>query len=160
MSLHRLEREQKVAAPLETVWEYFCDPRNLNELTPPEMKFVILGGELPRMYPGQLIEYRVEFIRSLPAPWLTEIAHVRENEYFVDEQRLGPYQFWYHEHTFRAVEQGTWMSDRVTYAIGFGPLGDLLNAVWIGGRLKSIFDYRAAKIKQIFPERRLATETK
>ena len=105
---------------------------------------------------GQIIEYRVEFIRGLRSMWLTEIAHVRENEYFFDEQRIGPYQFWYHEHLFQAVNGGTRMSDRVTYSVGFGPLGDLLNALWIGRRLKCIFDFRGEKIKEILPERSTA----
>ncbi len=103
------------------------------------------------MYPGQLIEYRVEFIRGLPSPWLTEIAHVRKPEYFVDEQRLGPYQFWYHEHNFQPVDGGVLMIDKVTYSIGFGLLGDFLNAIWISRRLKDIFDFRTQKMNEIFP---------
>ena len=153
MSLHTLHREQIILAPRQQIWEYFCDPCNLNEMTPPDMNFEIITQNLPRMYAGQLIEYRVEFIRGLRSRWLTEIAHVREQEYFVDEQRSGPYQFWYHEHTFQIVPGGTFMIDNVTYSIGFGALGDVLNAVWIGARLKSIFDFRVQMIKQIFPER-------
>ncbi len=152
MSVNTLRRRQLVPAPLNEVWEYFCDPRNLNELTPPGMNFLIVSVDPGRMMAGQLIEYRVEFIRGLRSLWLTEIAHVRENEYFVDEQRIGPYQFWYHEHRFVAAEGGTWMTDKVTYSVGFGPLGDLLNILWVGRRLKSIFDFRAEKIKAIFPE--------
>ena len=156
MSAQVLRREQLIPAPLEKVWEYFCDPRNLNELTPPDMNFVIVSLDPGRMTAGQLIEYRVEFVRGLRSLWLTEIAHVREWEYFVDEQRIGPYQFWYHEHKFQPAEGGTWITDKVTYSIGFGPLGDLLNTLWIGRRLRSIFDFRAEKIKEIFPERRTA----
>lgn len=152
--IHYLTRQQIIPASLEQVWEYFSDSRNLDELTPPDMRFRILTAPLPRMYAGQIIEYRVEFIRGLPSLWLTEIAHVREPLYFVDEQRIGPYRFWYHEHRFEPVEGGVRMNDRVTYAIGFGPLGDLLNALWIGPRLRQIFAFRAEKIRQLFPERR------
>ena len=154
--IHYLTREQIIPATLEQVWDYFSDPRNLDEMTPPDMRFRILTAPLPRMYEGQIVEYRVEFIRGLPALWLTEIAHVREPRYFVDEQRIGPYRFWYHEHKFEPVAGGTRMSDQVTYSIGFGPLGDLLNAIWIGRRLKQIFDFRAEKIRQLFLERRNA----
>ena len=154
--IHYLTREQIIPATLEQVWDYFSDPRNLDEMTPPDMRFRILTAPLPRMYEGQIVEYRVEFVRGLPALWLTEIAHVREPRYFVDEQRIGPYRFWYHEHKFEPVAGGTHMSDQVTYSIGFGPLGDLLNAIWIGRRLKRIFDFRAEKIRQLFPERRNA----
>lgn len=148
--IHVLHREQTIPAPLEQVWDYFADPKNLNELTPPDMRFEIVAGGDVRMYVGQLIEYRVEFLRGLRLPWLTEIAHVREGSYFVDEQRLGPYRFWYHEHRFEPVGNGVKMTDHVTYAAPFGPLGDLATALWIRRRLEGIFDYRSRKIISLF----------
>jgi ligand-binding SRPBCC domain-containing protein len=148
--IHRLYREQIIPAPLEKVWGYFCDPKNLNTITPPDMKFEILnGGDVP-MYEGQLIEYRVEFVRGIRSHWLTEISHVRACEYFVDEQRMGPYRFWYHEHAFEERSSGTLMKDRVTYAIPVGFLGDILNRIWIADRLKHIFDYRRKKIVELY----------
>ncbi len=150
--IHQLYREQVVPAPFAEVWKYFCDPKNLNQMTPPDMNFEILRGGDVKMYAGQLIEYRVEFIRGVRSRWLTEIAHVRECEYFVDEQRIGPYHFWYHEHAFAETSNGTCMTDRVTYEIPFGFLGDLLNKAWIGGRLDYIFDYRRQTIMELFGE--------
>ncbi len=148
--IHILQREQRIPARLEDVWRYFCDPRNLNEITPPDMNFEIVRGGDVAMYPGQLIEYRVEFVRGIRSPWLTEIAHVRDCEYFVDEQRLGPYRFWYHEHIFEEISPGTRMTDRVTYAIPFGPLGDLLHRFWIARRLDAIFEFRRKMIVELF----------
>ena len=150
--VHYLHREQVVSAPIETVWKYFCDPKNLNEITPPDMNFEIVRGGDTAMYDGQLIEYRVEFVRGLRSLWLTEIAHVREGEYFVDEQRVGPYRFWYHEHSFERVGGGAKMTDHVTYVAPFGLAGDVANAVWIANRLKHIFDYRQGKIAELFGE--------
>jgi ligand-binding SRPBCC domain-containing protein len=117
---------------------------------PPDMNFEIIAGGDVKMYEGQIIEYRVEFIRGVRSLWLTEIAHVRENEYFVDEQRVGPYRFWYHEHRFENMPGGVKMTDHVTYALPFGPLGDVVQAVWVGNRLKSIFDFRIGKIEDLF----------
>ncbi|NJC97221.1 MAG: cell division inhibitor [Anaerolineales bacterium] len=148
--VHYLHREQSIPAPVEKVWAYFCDPRNLNALTPPNMNFEILQGGDAAMYEGQIIEYRVEFLRGVRSLWLTEIAHVREGAYFVDEQRMGPYRFWYHEHFFEQEPGATRMMDQVTYAIPFGMLGDLLNAVWISRRLENIFNYRMQKIIELF----------
>jgi ligand-binding SRPBCC domain-containing protein len=150
MSLHSLSRQQFIPAPLERVWSYFSCPENLDELTPPDMHFEILTPNLERMYAGQLIEYRVMFAPGLYSRWLTEIAHVRAGEYFVDEQRLGPYRFWYHAHHFRPTSGGVEMSDRVAYVIPGGPLGDLLDTLWIRQRLEAIFDYRARKIIELF----------
>jgi ligand-binding SRPBCC domain-containing protein len=150
--VHYLHREQIIPASLQKIWEYFCDPKNLNAITPPDMNFEILQGADVKMYVGQLIEYRVEFVRGIRSRWLTEIAHVRAGEYFVDEQRVGPYRFWYHEHGFQQVSTGTKMTDRVTYVIPFGFLGDLLNAFWIEKRLGQIFDFRRHKIIELFGE--------
>lgn len=147
-----LHREQVIAAPLETVWAYFADPKNLNAITPPDMNFEIVAGGDAAMYEGQIIEYRVEFVRGLRSLWLTEIAHVRDGVYFVDEQRVGPYRFWYHEHRFEPAPAGVKMTDHVTYAAPFGFLGDLVNAMWIRKRLESIFDFRAQKIAELFGE--------
>ncbi|MBM4426459.1 MAG: SRPBCC family protein [Chloroflexi bacterium] len=148
--IHYLHREQVIPASVEAVWTFFCNPHNLNSITPPDMNFEIIAGGDVKMYEGQVIEYRVEFIRGVRSLWLTEIAHVRENGYFVDEQRIGPYRFWYHEHFFEAVAKGVKMTDHVTYAMPFGVLGDVVHAAWVGGRLKSIFDFRYGKIADIF----------
>ncbi len=129
--IHSLHREQFIPALLDRVWNYFADPKNLNEITPPDMNFEIVSGGDVRMYAGQIILYRVEFVRGLRSLWLTEITHVREGAYFVDEQRIGPYRFWYHEHIFQPHEDGVIMTDHVTYAVPFAPLGDLINQIWI-----------------------------
>ena len=152
--IHILYREMVIPAPLERVWEYFCDPKNLNQITPPDMNFEILSGGEGKMYEGQLIEYRVEFVRGLRSRWLTEISHVRECEYFVDEQRMGPYRFWYHEHGFEEIAAGTRMTDRVTYAVPAGFFGDLLNHIWIGRRLDQIFAFRRKTIMELFGEKK------
>ena len=148
--IHTLIREQMIPASLRDVWRYFCDPGNLNALTPPDMNFEIVRGGDTAMYEGQLIEYRVEFLRGVRSLWLTEISHVRECQYFVDEQRLGPYRFWYHEHIFEEIPPGTRMLDRVTYSIPFGFLGDTLNRLWIAHRLNRIFEFRRQAILELF----------
>jgi ligand-binding SRPBCC domain-containing protein len=145
-----LRREQTVTAPLAEVWDFFCDPRNLNAITPPEMDFRILTEPLPRMYQGQIIEYSVGFMPLIRSRWLTEIAQVRELEYFVDEQRSGPYRLWYHEHHFQQTARGVALRDQVTYEVGFGPIGDFLAWAWIDRKLQRIFDYRKQVVAQRF----------
>ena len=148
--IHRLYRQQIVKAPLKEVWAYFATPQNLNEMTPDDMKFEIVHGGEGKMFEGQVIEYRVQFMPLIKSLWLTEIAHVNEGSYFVDEQRIGPYRLWYHEHSFEAVEGGTQITDQVTYVMPFGFLGDIVHAVWVGRRLKGIFDFRTVKVKELF----------
>ena len=148
--VYRIHRDQTVPASLDAVWEYFSKPENLNEITPPDLNFEIIHKDSNTMFLGQLIEYKVQFIPLLRSRWLTEITHVEDQAYFVDEQRIGPYRFWYHEHLFRPVEKGTQIIDRVTYKLPYGPLGDLAHLTWIKPRLEKIFDYREDQITAIF----------
>ena len=149
--IYQLKRSQTIPASLEEVWAYFSRPENLNEITPPDLKFqILLGGDQP-MYQGQLMAYRIQLFPLFRTSWLTEITQVREPLYFADQQRLGPYRFWLHEHHFRAVPAGVEMGDQVTYQLPLGFLGDLVHTILIGPRLERIFDYRAEKIAEIFP---------
>lgn len=148
--LHRLHRVHDIPGDPQKIWEFFSTPSNLNEITPPHLKFRILGNPGP-MYQGQLIEYRVSPFPGVWHRWLTEIAHVRDREYFVDEQRFGPYRFWYHEHRFEPIAGGLRMTDTVTYEVGFGPIGEIMHALWIRRTLAGIFDYRTQVIAKYFP---------
>jgi ligand-binding SRPBCC domain-containing protein len=148
--VYRINRDQTVPASLDAVWDYFSKPENLNELTPPDLNFEIVYKDSNTMFQGQLIEYMVQFIPLFRSRWLTEITHVEDLAYFVDEQRIGPYRFWYHEHLFRPVENGTQIIDQVTYQLPFGPIGELAHLIWIKPRLEKIFDYREHQITAIF----------
>jgi ligand-binding SRPBCC domain-containing protein len=149
--LYRLQRRQFIPGSPTAIWDFFATPRNLDRLTSPQLRFRIVGDVAPRMYAGQLIEYRVGIVPGIETRWLTEITHVREGEYFVDEQRCGPYRLWHHQHRFSPVAGGVEMTDLVTYDPGWGWLGGLGHAVWIGGKLRTIFALRAEKVREAFP---------
>lgn len=145
-----LERSQIIPTDLETAWAYFATPRNLGEITPPDMSFEFLCESTELMYPGQVIEYVVTILPGVRVRWLTQITHIREHAYFIDEQRNGPYRLWIHEHVFEPVEGGVRMTDRVRYALPFGPLGRIVHALFVRRRLKQIFDFRRRKVNEIF----------
>jgi ligand-binding SRPBCC domain-containing protein len=150
--IRHLHREQFIPGDPARIWDFFATPCNLNALTPPTLRFEIVG-ELPsRMYAGQIIEYRIGVLPGITTRWLTEITHLREGELFVDEQRLGPYRLWHHEHHFTPApdRRGVQMIDRITYAVGWGPPGAALHALWIRPQLETIFDYRARKVAELF----------
>jgi len=151
--IHRLYREQVATGHPGAIWDFFASPHNLDTLTPSSLSFRIVGDVAPRMFPGQLIEYRIGVLPGVTTRWLTEITHVREGEYFVDEQRIGPYRLWHHEHHFRALPDGLGvrMTDLVTYEVGWGPLGDAVHALWIRRQLATIFDFRTRKVAEVFP---------
>ena len=115
------------------------------------MGFDIISGPGPnKMYKGQIIEYVVRPAFNIPVRWVTEITHVEDPDYFVDEQRFGPYRLWHHKHFFKAVPGGTEMTDLVHYVIPFGILGKLAHILFIKKRLDEIFNYREAVIKDLF----------
>ena len=149
--MHVLEREIFLNQTLENVWQFMATPTNLNELTPPELNFRIIS-ELPEeMYNGMIIQYRIRIPWFGHWRWLTEIKHIREGEYFVDEQRIGPYRLWYHEHRIEAVDENhTRMIDRVSYCLPFGILGILVHELWVKKMLHNIFAYRSARLSELF----------
>jgi ligand-binding SRPBCC domain-containing protein len=147
--LHHLHRTQFLPADLDRVWAFFSTPTNLDALTPPDLSFEILGEPGP-MYQGQLIAYRIGILPWVRLNWLTEIRHVREGRYFVDEQRRGPYALWYHEHHFEPRDGGVLMTDHVTYALPLGPLGDVVQALWVRRQLRHIFEYRNTAVEREF----------
>ncbi len=156
MSVHRLECVQVLPLSRDEAWAFFSDPANLQRITPPDMGFEV-RSPLPReAYPGLMIRYRVRPLFGVPVTWLTEITQVRAGEYFVDEQRAGPYRLWHHEHHFREVPGGVEMRDIVHYALPFGVVGDWVNRWVVARRVAGIFAHRRRVLEGMFPRERVA----
>lgn len=152
MPIHLLEQTQLIHAPLARCWAFFSDPHNLAQITPPDLGFEVLGPLPPAIHPGLMIRYRVRPLLGLPMRWLTEITHVENGRYFVDEQRLGPYRLWHHEHTFEALDpRRTRVHDRVHYALPGGWLGNLVHPFLVRPRLEQIFAFRTRAVERLFP---------
>lgn len=150
--MYTLLRQQQVNIPAEELWAFIATPVNLNLLTPPSLQFKFLS-ELPEtMSDGLLLLYEVGISPFGRWRWLTEIKYIRPGISFVDEQRLGPYRFWYHYHEIAGQPDGSsLMLDRVCYQLPFGPLGALLHRLMIRRMLEQIFDYRATQMRELFP---------
>lgn len=148
--MKKLKREQFLPISVEKAWHFFATPHNLNELTPPDMVFE-MTSELPeKMYEGLIITYRLKPVFNIPLHWCTEITHIKELHFFVDEQRKGPYNIWHHEHHFKAVEGGVLMTDILHYDIGKWIFGWLAGKIFVDKKVEQIFDYRYKKLEQIF----------
>lgn len=151
MTMYVLETSQKIPASLEAVWDFMSSPANLKHITPEYMGFDILTPNLPdKMYPGMMIAYHVSPILGIKMTWVTEITHVSEGRYFVDEQRYGPYRIWHHEHHLESIPGGVLMRDRVSYLPPLGFLGAIAQALIIKKQLKEIFDYRTRMVEARF----------
>ena len=147
--MYTLKRTQLLPIDVQTAWQFFSDPRNLPVITPPDLGFEITSDLPEQMYAGMLVSYKVAAAPGIKVRWITEITHVRENEFFVDEQRFGPYRFWHHQHHFKAVAGGVEMTDLVSYLLPFQPFAQLA-APLVRRRLEYIFDYRHATLETLF----------
>jgi ligand-binding SRPBCC domain-containing protein len=114
------------------------------------MSFEIHDFDNKLMYPGQIITYTLRPLLGIKISWVTIITASKENDYFIDEQRFGPYALWHHKHFFEATENGTKMTDIVHYAIPFGFIGRIMNTLVVESKLKTIFEYRRNKIEELF----------
>lgn len=151
MKVYQLRRTQFLPISIAEAWQFFSSPRNLARITPDYMRFHILGfsgGE--KMYAGQIIRYKIFILPFVPIHWTTEISHVEEPSYFVDEQRFGPFSLWHHQHRFKEVPGGVEMIDEVNYAVPFGFLGRIVNSIFVQNEVNSIFDYRFRILEMFF----------
>lgn len=150
MKIYSLHTVQKLPIKMNEAWDFLSDPKNLKTITPDYMGFDILSGADRKMYPGQIIQYIVTPVAGIPTKWVTEITHVKEGEYFVDEQRFGPYALWHHKHFIKPIANGVEMEDIVDYKLPFGILGRLAHPILVKPKLKEIFDYRFKKLIELF----------
>jgi ligand-binding SRPBCC domain-containing protein len=149
--VYSLYSTQRVPASLEQVWSFFSDARNLLAVTPPHLNLKVTNQVYgASVYAGQVMTYNVRPVLGIPLAWMTEITHVDEQKYFVDEQRKGPYKLWHHQHHFKAIEGGVEMTDLVHYRLPLGPLGSLANTLLVKKELEKIFTYRYQKIVELF----------
>lgn len=148
--MYELHTKQTLPISIDEAWAFFSDPKNLKEITPPYMGFDIHSGADRKVYAGQIIRYTVKPLLGLKLNWVTEISHVAPGQFFVDEQRFGPYSFWHHKHFLHPVDGGVEMEDWVHYKLPLGPLGKLAHALFVRKQLQGIFDYRTQKLNSLF----------
>ena len=151
--VYTIKTVQKIPISLAEAWDFFSKPSNLAAITPDNLGFNIISkyhGE--RMYPGQIIQYIVTPVLGIPTKWVTEITHVVEKQYFVDEQRFGPYALWHHKHFIKEIPGGVEMEDIVDYKVPMGILGQLVHPILVKPKLNEIFEYRRKKLIEMFGE--------
>ncbi len=151
MGAHSIKTVQKIPVSVEEAWNFFSNPANLQAITPENMGFKIISqhhGE--KMYAGQIIEYTVKPLAGIPVYWMTEITQVKDKEYFIDEQRFGPYKLWHHQHHFKEIPGGVEMTDIIHYKNPMWFIGKIANTLFVEKKLQSIFDFRYRKVEEIF----------
>lgn len=147
--MHIIQHQQLIPSSLDELWRFFSTPGNLAILTPPYLGFEADSMHEP-IYEGQIIIHHIKPLLGFRMRWVTEITHVKQQQYFIDEQRFGPYKFWHHEHRFIEKEQGVLAIDKIHYELPFGPLGKLVNQMKVRFDLEKIFDFRQKKLVELF----------
>lgn len=150
MKIYTLQAKQKLPITIDEAWAFLSNPKNLKVITPDYMGFDILSGSEKPMFAGQIIEYIVTPILGIKTKWVTEITHVVDREYFVDEQRFGPYSLWHHKHFIKEIDGGIKMEDLLHYKLPFGILGKLVHPLLVKPKLDEIFEYRKNKLHELF----------
>ncbi len=152
MKIRRLERIQTIPSPIEKVFEFFSDPRNLERMTPAILRFEFLAPPPAVVLAGTILDYRIR-LYGVPVHWRTRIESVEPPHRFIDVQEKGPYALWRHTHSFRDLGGGkTEMSDRVEYAMPLGALGKLAHRLFVAKSLAQIFAYRESEMARMFTD--------
>ena len=152
MKIYTKKSKQNLPITIDEAWEFLSNPKNLKIITPEYMSFIIESGADRPMYPGQIIQYIVTPILGIKTKWVTEITHVQDKKYFVDEQRFGPYALWHHKHFIKEIPGGVEMEDIIDYKVPFGILGQLVHPFLVKPKLDEIFNYRHKKLIELFGE--------
>ena len=152
MNIYTKKSLQNLPISIDQAWEFLSDPKNLRVISPDYINFIIESGADRPMYPGQIIQYILTPILGIKTKWVTEITHVQEKKYFVDEQRFGPYALWHHKHFIREIPGGVEMEDIIDYKIPLGILGQLVHPLIVKPKLDEIFEYRRMKLIELFGE--------
>jgi len=151
MSFYQFQKRQKIRTTIDEIWEFMSSPANLKEITPDYMGFDITTKDLPdKMYAGMVISYEVSPLLGIKTTWVTEITQVIDKKYFVDEQRVGPYSLWHHQHIIEPIDDGILMTDIVSYQPPLGFLGAIANKLIIKNKLNEIFEFRTKAIEKRF----------
>ena len=149
-SIYQFSATIKLPISIKEAWKFLSDPANLKVITPPYMGFHIKSDLNSEMYAGQIISYTVSPLLGLKLNWVTEISHVNEPLYFVDEQRFGPYSLWHHKHFLKEIDKGVEMIDIVHYKLPFSMISNQFHSILVQPKLKEIFEYRTAKLYELF----------
>lgn len=147
--MYLLHKEIEVDAPVGKVWAFISHPKNLDRITPDDMEFRIVTEVPECMYNGLLVEYRVRIPLMGWQVWVSELKHIEPERYFVDEQKIGPYRFWYHEHRIETTGEKVKVIDHVSYEVPFGLVGRIAHSLFIRPTLERIFRHREKMFQEL-----------
>lgn len=148
--LYELDYTQRLPIELPEAWDFFSRPENPEWLTPPEMNFKITHAAPTEIHAGAIIGYTVTPLLGIPLTWVSEITQVIPQQMFIDQQRLGPYRMWHHQHWFKAIPGGVEIRDWIHYILPLAPFSQLFHGWVVGRPLRQVFEYRQRALEKRF----------
>jgi len=140
--IYQLSAKINLPVGINEAWRFLSDPGNLKVITPDYMGFHIISSTDEAMYAGQIISYKVSPLLGIKLNWVSEITHVENLKYFVDEQRIGPYSIWHHKHFLKEIDNGTEMTDIIHYKLPLSFIANRFHSILVKPKLTEIFEYR------------------
>ncbi|WP_164216047.1 SRPBCC family protein [Virgibacillus sp. YIM 98842] len=154
MKIYVLNSKQQLPISKEEAWTFFSDPSQLEGITSDDMSLKPMHDLPKRMYEGMIVRYQIEPFPKWHLQWVTEITHIKEGKYFIDEQRFGPFRFWHHQHRLIENRDGVELQDTVHYVMPFSIIGRIAHRLFVRKRLEGIFSYRKIQLEAYFRRKR------
>ena len=145
--MERIEQRIVIAAPIDRVFHFHDDTRNLLRITPTSIKVTIETMGVPGL--GYEVVLKVRQFGLFTMRWRVRITEYEPPTLMSDEQVSGPFAYWKQTRRLREVDGGTELTDIVEYRAPFGVLGRITNALVIRRQVLEMFTYRQQMTKQI-----------
>jgi ligand-binding SRPBCC domain-containing protein len=147
MADYILESRVWLARTGAEVFAWFADSSHLLLITPPAFRLCLVGGPTT-LSTGAVLDMRLQWL-GVPIRWRAFIREWDPPYRFVDVQVRGPYARWEHRHRFLEEGDGTWVEDRVTYRLPFGPLGRAAHALIVRRQIAALWRYRTRRLGEL-----------
>ncbi|MEM7347764.1 MAG: hypothetical protein AAF485_26320 [Chloroflexota bacterium] len=137
--MKRYTHKFQVKSSVQSVAEFHKSSDSMGAITPPPL-IVQIHSAPSILKDGDIMDFSLWF-GPIPIRWTAQIGDSHSSG-FVDRQRYGPFRFWTHRHTFRAIDEDTTeVIDQIEFDFKRHPIwGPVGISMWL--TLPILFAYR------------------
>ena len=146
--------ETVIEAGIDEVYAFHENPHNIGQISPGWQRVEILAAQ-PRAAAGEHFVIKIRFFGVLPLTWEGVWHEADRPNVLVDGSVRGPFAYWRHEHSFRAIDSThTMMTDEVHYAFFRGWIGKIFGETVGRLQFRLMFADRQARTRRRLREQR------